>query len=370
MIQATVLPQDPSPAPAPEVTIYEIGEPLLPALSGDHRQLSPEGRRAVHELMRPSPWAFLYQLGLAWLCIGGAIWLAESLQSIWATLLAIFFIGTRQNILALLMHEQCHKIPFGSRRWADYLGNCGCAFPLLLSVEGYRRLHLAHHQCYFTERDPDYRRKQGKQWTFPQEASELFRTFVIDFTGINFLKMLKGKRLPEPAARPKPLWSRLIRPAYYLAWAALFTWAGLWGVFFLYWLVPLLTVLQVIVRWGAICEHKYNLVNPTLVESTPIIEPRWWERLLLPNLNFTLHVYHHWYPAVAHSRLPRVHAIFRREGLVREENIFKGYVAYLRFLLKRPEPTSTLDNTGRCLVATSEVRCAAPRQPASTSAEA
>ena len=30
----------------------------------------------------------------------------------------------------------------------------------------------------------------------------------------------------------------------------------------LYWLVPLLTVTQVLVRWGALCEHKYNLDQP------------------------------------------------------------------------------------------------------------
>lgn len=60
-----------------------------------------------------------------------------------------------------------------------------------------------------------------------------------------------------------------------------------WAVVVLYWVVPLLTVTQALVRWGALCEHKYNLDRPSVAESSPIIVVRWWERLLLPNLNFS-----------------------------------------------------------------------------------
>jgi fatty acid desaturase len=312
--------------------VWEIGEPLPPALRGDRSQLSRQAREEINSLAQPDARSFLLQLGLAWAAILGAVCLAEYCQSIWVTVLAILFIGTRQNILALLMHEQCHKIPFRSKA-GDLLGNFSCAYPLLLTVEGYRKLHLAHHQHYFTEKDPDYLRKQGKAWTFPQRAGELLRLFAIDLTGLNFWRMVKGKRLAKQPADARGA-TRWIRPMYYLSLAVLLTVLQLWGVFLLYWVVPLVTVLQVIVRWGAICEHKYNLVHPTLIESTPIIEPRWWERWLLPNLNFTLHIYHHWYPAIPHSKLPRVHEIFRREGLVKEENIFKGYGAYLRYVLR------------------------------------
>jgi fatty acid desaturase len=124
-----------------------------------------------------------------------------------------------------------------------------------------------------------------------------------------------------------------VRVAYYVVLAAVLTWTNMWVVFLLYWFLPLVTVLQVIVRWGAICEHKYNLVNPSVPESTPLIIPRWWESILLPNLNFTYHIYHHWYPRIPFSKLPQVHRIFRREGLLIEENVFHGYIPYLRYIL-------------------------------------
>lgn len=318
--------------------IYQVGEPLPVPLEEEARErLSPEGREEIKRLMRADPLNFFFQLALGWGTIVSAILLAEYLESLWATALAVVFVATRQNILALLMHEQCHRIGFRSK-WGDYLCNFTCAYPLLVSVEGYRRVHLAHHQCFFTDKDPDYRRKQGKEWTFPQRAAELLKTLVVDLLGLNLWSAIKGKRASDgPAAQQDtspPLW---VRGSYYALLALFFTWMNLWPIFLIYWFLPLATVFQVIMRWGAICEHRYNLIHPTLGESTPIIETRWWERLLLPNLDFTMHIYHHWYPAISHSKLLRVHDIFRREGLLKEENVFRGYGTYLRFLLRKPK---------------------------------
>src|SRR5207244_5728205 len=117
-----------------------------------------------------------------------------------------------------------------SRR-GDYLSNFLSAYPLLVSVEGYRAVHLAHHQNFFTDRDPDYLRKQSKEWTFPQRAAELLRTLLTDLTGINTWKIIQSKRMAEPSRPGKnaspPAWVRL---AYYATLALVLTWAPLWGV--------------------------------------------------------------------------------------------------------------------------------------------
>ena len=97
-------------------------------------------------------------------------------------------------------------------------------------------------------------------------------------------------------------------------------------------MLPLLTVFQIIIRWGALCEHKYNLPDAALEESTPVIKLSWWEKLLLPNLNFHLHLYHHYYSNVSWSNLPKLHEVFCEEGLVNEANIFNGYGAFFRAL--------------------------------------
>jgi fatty acid desaturase len=319
------------------VAIWEVGEPLPAAVADDSRKhLSPAARAEIKDLMRPDPWHFVFQVVLTWGTIVAVVALAEYLQSVWATALAVVVVATRMNVLGLLMHEQAHRIGFRSR-FGDYFCNFTCACPLLLTVEGYRRVHLTHHQCYFTPADPDYRRKQGRDWTFPKRVWELAKLFLLDLSLVSLVRTIRSKGGDgfEGSRNGRlPLWVRLL---YYAAWAAFLTWAQLWVVFLIYWLLPLATVLQLIVRWGAICEHKYNLIDPSLGESTPIIEPRWWERLLLPNLNFTLHVYHHYYPVIPYAKLPRVHEIFRREGLVNEANVFRGYWPYLRLLLGKPK---------------------------------
>lgn len=313
--------------------IVEIGEPLPPAIEGESDRLSPEGKASIRDMMGSDPTGYIATLATTWISIAAAIALAAWADQFLVGAAVVIFVGTRQNILGLLIHEQSHRLGLQSKS-GDHVANLFAAFPLLITLEGYRRVHLKHHKFFFTDDDPDYARKQGKEWTFPQKARHFVLTLLKDAVGLNIARNFKGKRVEESGRehRGTPAWVRLALYAFVglaLSWAG---WAG-WKLFLLYWLLPLLTVMQVIVRFGAICEHKYNLIHPTMAQATPMIQPRWWERLLLPNLNFTLHIYHHWYPAIPFRKLPQVHRLFQREGLVNEANMFRGYVAFLRYLL-------------------------------------
>jgi fatty acid desaturase len=308
--------------------------PLPPAVLSDTSRLSAQVRGEIRELNGAKPVAFLRQAVAAWAVISLVTAWAVQASSIWATALAVLIIATRFNILALLVHEQVHFLGLRGR-YGDLVANLLAAYPLLgVTVQDYAKVHLSHHKYYFTERDPDFLRKSGPDWTFPMEPRHLAKLFVSDLLGLSFLRLIRGKRVDEGDdlfRRPYPV-ARWVRPAYFLVVAAVLTYAGIWHLFLLYWLVPLVTVFPVIVRLGAISEHIYGLPGASVPESSPLIVLRWWEKLLLPNLNFTLHVYHHYFPGVAHNNLPKVHEIFRREGLVNEKNVFHGYWAYLTYL--------------------------------------
>jgi fatty acid desaturase len=140
-----------------------------------------------------------------------------------------------------------------------------------------------------------------------------------------------------------PRWAR---PVFYIVLSAILTLTGGWKLFLIYWLLPLFTVLQVIVRWGAICEHEYNRPGARVAESTPLIVLPWWQKLLLPNLNWTFHLYHHYFPGIAFNNLPRVHALFCKYGLVDEGAVFRGYGAYFRYLVGKPREISALKSVG------------------------
>jgi fatty acid desaturase len=261
----------------------------------------------------------------------------------------VAFIATRQNVLALLVHEQGHKVGLNSRL-GDFLTNAISAFWLLLTVEGYRKIHLAHHIHYFTDDDPDYLRKQGEEWEFPQPVFLFVRTLLRDASGVNLFKFVRGKSAKRRPAekRERDRAALAFRLAFYALLAVVLSLTGTWRLLLIYWVVPLLTVTQLIVRWGAICEHRYNLINPSLAESTPLIILSWWERLLLPNLNFNYHIYHHYFPYISGSNLPRVHAIFQREGLVIEDRVFHGYVDYLRYLFYPPQQATERLGAAEC----------------------
>jgi fatty acid desaturase len=312
---------------------------------GDRQSLSPAVRSEIMALAGPRPRPFLLTALYAWVVIIAVVWWAVEAQNVWVTLFAIVIVATRQNVLGLLVHDQAHCLGFPARP-GDLIANLLAGYPLLvLTVEGYAQVHLSHHKYFFTERDPDFLRKSGSEWTFPMSAQSLAKLMLTDLFGLNAWRLVKGKKLQGEAFKrphPTPKW---VRWGFYACLAGVLTVTHSWGVFLLYWVVPLLTVFQAIVRWGAICEHKYNLPNASIAESSPIIVPHWWEKLLLPNLNFTLHPYHHYFPGISFSLLPKVHAIFCREGLIDDSHVFHGYAAYLKYLIRPSAPATAVPAT-------------------------
>lgn len=308
--------------------------PLPPAIAGDKGCLSPEGKEAARALYGARPLAFSIAMLSAWAMIAAAIFLAEHSGHLWAKIIAIIFIGTRMNILALLVHEQAHSLGY-KFKYGDVLVNLLVAYPLLvLTVDGYAKVHLSHHRFYFTDRDPDLRRKSGEEWTFPLRPGKLWKLFLSDLAGLTIIKLIRGKKFETeefPRRVVTPAW---VRPLYLICLISLIVWLGGGQMFLIYWLLPLVTLLPVIVRLGAISEHVY-IPNAGLVETSPLIIPRWWERIILPNLNFTYHIYHHWHPGVAFSNLPALHGVYVSEGLVNQENLFHGYYAYLKHIQRR-----------------------------------
>lgn len=314
---------------------------LPPALSGDKTNLSKQARKEIQALSGPHPLAFLLQAAGAWSVIIAVIALSIHIDNIWMTLLAIPVIATRFNILGLLVHEQVHQLGLRGR-YGDILANILAAYPIGITVEDYARVHLSHHKYYFTENDPDFLRKSGPDWTFPMSAWQLTKLLLGDLSGIGFYKILKGKRLENKQVYnrlyPTPKW---LRPVFYITTVSLLTYFGIWPIFLVYWVLPLITFLPLIVRLGAICEHVYGQREAGIIESSPLIILRWWEKLVLPNLNFTLHAYHHFFPGVAWNNLPKIHKIYQRENLVNEGAVFYGYLPYLKYLQSRGTNTQT-----------------------------
>jgi fatty acid desaturase len=313
-----------------------VKSPLRPAILADASALSLSARREVMILSGARPIRYAAELVLTWASIAAFIAAGVYFDSLIVTILAIFLIGTRQMALALLLHEQVHRLGLRSK-YADWMINVFAVYPLFVTtVEDYAKVHLSHHKYCFTKDDPDFLRKSGEEWTFPKSLGKLLTIAARDLTAMNLLRLIRGKtaHATEEFTRrnPSPKWLRI---GFFIAAAAGLTWLGGWTIFLVYWVIPAMTVTPLLVRWIAVCEHEYNIENGTIHETTPLIQLSWWQRLLMPDLNFGYHAYHHMHPGVSFSNLPKVHAIYQREGLVDESAVFKGQGAYLKHLLAK-----------------------------------
>lgn len=310
---------------------------LRPAVTAGSEQLCAESRARIMELSGPRPMRFWRELVVNWLAIAALIGIGVYADNIIVTILCIIAVGTRQMVLGLLMHEQVHRL--GARsKYADWWVNVLCVYPLLVTtVEDYAAVHLSHHKYFFTDKDPDFLRKAGHDWTFPASLGTVLRIMVRDVTGINTLALIRGKTAPKNVLEfqrrnPTPKW---LRWAFFAVVAAVLTVTHNWSPFLIYWVIPLLTVTQLFVRWIAVMEHRYNVANASVHSVTPLIRLKWWQKIVLPDLNFAQHVYHHMHPGVSFANLPAVHEIYKAEGFVDESAIFHGQGAFLRYLVKR-----------------------------------
>ena len=304
-------------------------------------QLSPRARARIIELSGPRPVRFWAELGLNWIVIAALIALGIWADHLVVTILCIIGIGTRQMVFGLLLHEQVHRL--GARsRFADWWINVFAVYPLLVTtVEDYAAVHLSHHKYFFTDKDPDFVRKAGPDWTFPASIRSILRIIFRDLAGINTLALIRGKTAPRDVTEfrrrnPTP---KLLRWFFFTAVAVALTVAGVWTEFLVFWVVPLLTAAQLFVRWIAVMEHKYNVPNATIHSVTPLIRLKWWQKILFPDFNFAQHVYHHMHPGVSFANLPAVHELYKAEGLVDETAIFNGQGAYLRYLVSGKRPS-------------------------------
>lgn len=306
-----------------------------PAVTGGPERLSPTARSEIQELSGHRPLRFLLELAITWAWIAAAIAIAVSADSLWVTIVCVCFIGIRQMVLGLLLHEQVHRLGIRGK-YGDWIVNALCVYPLLATtVEDYAKVHLSHHKYFMTDRDPDFIRKSGPDWTFPMKPIHLFGIILRDLTGLNTIALIKGKTGKagqEEFIRknPTPVWFRL---AYFATLATLLSVVGGWKIFLVYWILPILSVTQLCVRWTAVIEHQYNVKGASVSEVTPLIRLKWWQRILTPDLNFAQHAYHHYHPGVSFSNLPKVHEIYCREGLVDESAIFNGQGSFVKFLI-------------------------------------
>jgi fatty acid desaturase len=302
-------------------------------------------RRAPRRLLPPELLSELTRLDdrRSWLAVvatltiaGAAIGAALYLQHPVVVLLAIVVIGTQQHAMFVLAHEAAHYRLFGNRALNELVGRLlGSAAGI--SMCSYRVVHRLHHNDLYGPADPDIALHGG----YPRGRRYLLRKLAGDLTGLNAWKTFHyffGNPALNAATgnAQRPLGDTspaLRRAAQHDRWGvvafhigaplACFALGGTKALaaYAVLWVLPLITVVQVILRVRAILEHGgvVDVSSPLTAARTNLAGPllRW---VLFPH-HVNYHIEHHLFPAVPHYNLPRLHRELTARGVLRSAEV-------------------------------------------------
>ena len=285
----------------------------------------------VKQLSSLEPWRTALAVGLDWVVIAGAIALSQWARNPLAYLVAVIVIGGRQHAFAALMHEFAHYRFIENKGLSDWICDLFVSWPILASVDAYRRNHLAHHRYTNTEQDPDWVVKLGtRKFTFPQEWQYAVLNLLgyLAFIGSAFdmIQAIQRLRAHDQSTRAY----KLTRLAYYLAFAIVFTLTGAWVPFLLYWVVPFMTVFFFTLYVRSVAEHFAAMNYAEELQSTRTVLPYLWENLVFSPHGVNYHLEHHLYPSVPFYNLPQLHsALMASSDYAAQAHITRGYTTGL-----------------------------------------
>ena len=246
----------------------------------------------------------------------------------WAALIAIVFIAPLQHGLFILAHESAHYRLYENRRLNDAIGRL-VGMMGGVSMCSYRVIHRLHHNYLYQPQDPDIALHGG----YPRGKAYLIKKLLKDISGqtawknyayffgnpaINMDTQVASRPLDDtsPKLRLAALRDRWLVVAFHVL-VPIVMFALDWGWYYVVlWVIPLLTLLQAILRLRAICEHGAvtDFSSPLTAARTNLANG--WQRFFIFPHHVNYHLAHHLYPAVPHYNLPKLHAALEQHGIL------------------------------------------------------
>ena len=294
----------------------------------DFRRALP--REVVQRLTRRSAWRATAAVAHDFAVIAAAIAFA---LHFWpqplAILLSVMLIGTRQHALFVIAHDAAHYLLY-QRRWLNDAVGRICATVQGLSMCTYRVIHRLHHNNLYGELDPDTALHGG----YPRGRWYLVRKLLKDLSGLTAWKtyayFLGGapalNTATNMALRPLDDTSEKLRSearrdrntvvVVHALLLAFFAWSGYLVEYLVLWILPLITVVQAVLRLRAIAEHGATTdFSSPLTAARTNTGPRWLEWLIFPH-QVNYHIEHHLYASVPHYNLRQLNREMAQRGLL------------------------------------------------------
>lgn len=340
---------------------------------GDERELTwAEAQRALIPLMKADNHRnvayIVREYVLLALALGAGVWSLAAWRgghlATWAFALAaaalVVVIAALQHRLSGLAHDASHFSLFRDPLANELASDLLLMFPIMGMTQRFRATHLGHHQYINDpERDPDVRRLNDP-WPhqFPIAKARFWGRYVLRAlwppTILRYLLgQAKGANLSEGAVAPAlkaPYRFRLgrsLRGAYWISVLTVVHATGAWPVFFLFWVLPLLTAYPLLMQLREIAHHSNapddgDFTNSRIFRVHPLLSAA-----IFP-YGQDYHLTHHLFAMLPHDRMAQAHAVLMRHPPYRDRVVVcRGFFfrtigtagpSVLDVLARRPAP--------------------------------
>ncbi len=289
---------------------------------------TPEFRERLRRI--PS-WRNAWSVLFLYAQTGAVLW-ATVAWGPWVWPLTFVLMGRTFAQYLSLMHDAAHRLLFSDKRLNDFAGRWLLGYPSLTNVDGYRRVHAAHHREEFGPDEPDLALYVG----YPITTASFRRKLLRDATGRTGIKLmaqfLASARSTDPRVR-RTFWKIMLVQVVLLAAAVL---SGHWWLYPFFWLAPYLTVWRVINRLRSIAEHGGMTASKDRRQTTHAVAQHPLARFMVVPYRIGLHLPHHVDSGVPFRNLPKLDAALRDAGYLDSSFEYRSYPAIWKALHTQP----------------------------------
>lgn len=269
----------------------------------------------VRELSKLSPVRALAAIVVEWATIAAAISLSLALAWWPVTALAVIVIGARQHALTVISHDAAHFRLLPNRTWNDWIANIFLAWPMFISVQGFRHFHGAHHRHLGEEGDGnralwhthDTHGAPTAEWRYPKTAVDLAFKVLRRAAVITGAYWIVRGVVGGFMFGATPI-AHVVRVALWAAVLAAIAMHDAWLELAIYWLLPYCTWHVAAQYLRLVCEHSVVEADDPRYAKTRSTIPGPFARFFVLPRNIGYHIEHHWYPSVPLYNLPTLHA--------------------------------------------------------------
>lgn len=264
-----------------------------------------------------------------WLIIGVAIAVFKWLNQWFLYPILVVVVGSRMMGLWALLHDGHHGMLVKPKWLNRKLTEWFIAWPLFKSLEEYDQQHRSHHKFLGATGDPNFNLLRYEEFQFPMKQSKLASILIRDLLGVNFVLYRMKGLLKKPSVLFKKIvmWNleRLVFVVIFLVGAI---YLDVWQQVLLFWVVPLITYFQFLLRVTLISDHCFS---GSANAKARTVKLNWFERTFMVPHNLNYHYEHHHFGGIPSYNLPKLQQKLSKDSsYASASDLSQGYLEVFR----------------------------------------